>query len=91
MEKHPAFQGNQSWLAKAGRGHPNSLGCGGRQDPQPQGGSGAGCQGFQEVEGAAGLERDIELACCGGRCDDVGCDGCVKYCFQSFFKFQMGR
>ena len=84
-------QGNQSGLAEAGRGHSNSLGCGGREDPQPQGGSGADCQGFQEVEGAAGLERDIELAFGGGQCDDVGCDVCFKYSFKSFFKFQMER
>ena len=70
---HPSFQGDQSWLAEAGCGHPNSLGCGGRQDLEPQRGPGARRQGLQEVEGAAGLDRG--LASGGGRCDYVGCDG----------------
>ena len=54
---HLIFQGNQSWLAEAGCGHPNSLGCGGREDLEPQRRPGADCQGFQEVEGAAGIVR----------------------------------
>ena len=50
------FQGNQSWLAEAGCGHSNSLGCGGREDLEPQGGPGARCEGFQEMEGEPGLD-----------------------------------
>ena len=58
---HLVFQGDQSWLAEAGCGHPNSLGCGGRQDFEPQRRPGARRQGFQEVEGAAGLDRGPDI------------------------------
>ena len=59
---HPVFQGDQSWLAEAGCGHSNCLGCGGRQDLEPQGRPGARRQGLQEVEGAAGLDGGPDIS-----------------------------
>ena len=88
-------------MAEAGCGHPNSLGCGGRQDLEPQRGPGARRQGLQEVEGAAGLDGgpDIHIELASGGPPVVEGDVIIsvvmvvfiKYSFQSFFKFQMGR
>ena len=87
---HPVFQGDQSWMAEAGCGHSDSLGCGGRQDPEPQRGAGAHCQGFQEARGAAGLDGGPEnWPLVEGRVMISVVMVVFKKSFQSFFKFQM--
>ena len=81
-------------MAEAGCGHPNSLGCGGRQDFEPQRRPGARRQGFQEVEGAAGLDGGPDISnwpLVEGDVMILVVMIVLKYSFQSFFKFQMGR
>ena len=67
------------------------MGCGWRQDLEPQGGPGACCEGFQEVEREPGLDGPdiyVELASGGGRCDDVGCDVCLSSVSRAFLNFR---